>query len=167
MLNGLWGCKILDNATRTFCFKLHNNTLGYNYLVNKFIRNHSSLCTFCRIARNPEGERETPFHLFYSCPSVELVFNFFFQEILGRDNFRIFTLSNYFGVIRSENANRNYSLMIVSLLFKKYIWDCKMRETLPDPDAAIRVITDRIKVMSSCSNKFTRCWVASNINLNF
>ena len=36
-----------------FCFKLHNNTLGYNYTVNKFIRNHNPYCTFCTLSREP------------------------------------------------------------------------------------------------------------------
>ena len=136
-------------------------------MVNKFVRNHSSLCTFCRIARNPEGERETPFHIFYACPSVEIVFNIFFQNILGLDNFNTFTLSNYFGVILSENNNYNYCMMIVCMLFKKYIWENKMRETLPDPDKASWFVKDKIKVMNECSIKFKTSWQSANIRLNF
>ena len=166
-LNGLWGCNFLDNSTRTFCFKLHNNTLGYNYLVNKFVRNHSSLCTFCRLARNPEGERETPFHIFYSCPSVEIVFNSFFQNVLGLESFNTFTLSNYFGILTTENNNFNYCMMIICLLFKKYIWLCKLREILPAPDKAKWFVRDRIQVMSDCNIRFKTSWQSANINLFF
>jgi hypothetical protein len=30
LINGLWGKSFFDDATRTFLFKLHNNTLGIN-----------------------------------------------------------------------------------------------------------------------------------------
>ena len=41
----------MDNEMKTFCFKLHNNTLGYNYTVNKFIGNHNPYCTFCTLSK--------------------------------------------------------------------------------------------------------------------
>ena len=40
-LCSLWRNSFMDNEMKTFCFKLHNNTLGYNYTVSKFTRNHN------------------------------------------------------------------------------------------------------------------------------
>ena len=65
-LNTLWKENYFDNNTKSFIFKLHNNSLGYSHMVSKFVRGHSPLCTFCSINRNPEDERETPLHLFFS-----------------------------------------------------------------------------------------------------
>ncbi len=46
-LNGLWSKAVFSNATRTFLFKLHNNTAGYNNAVAHFVPGHSPNCTFC------------------------------------------------------------------------------------------------------------------------
>ena len=70
-LNTLWKENYFDNNTKSFIFKLHNNSLGYNLMVSKFVRGHSPLCTFCSINKNPEDERETPLHLFFQCETVE------------------------------------------------------------------------------------------------
>jgi hypothetical protein len=40
-LNSCWNNNIFNNSTRTFFFKLYNNTLGYNNAVAHFVRNHS------------------------------------------------------------------------------------------------------------------------------
>ena len=72
-LNCLWTLNMWDNATKTFIFKLHNNSLGYNLNVSKFVRGHSPLCTFCSLTRNPDDKRETLLHLFYQCRHVEPV----------------------------------------------------------------------------------------------
>ncbi len=37
VINSLWGINTFDNSTKTFLFKLHNNTLGYNYTVTKHV----------------------------------------------------------------------------------------------------------------------------------
>jgi hypothetical protein len=62
-INGLWGKSYFDNNTRTFLFKLHNNTLGINArLLSHFVRNHSRICTFCALTRNPHDEDENILH---------------------------------------------------------------------------------------------------------
>ncbi len=38
-LNSLWNINIFSNSTRTFLFKLYNNTLGFNNAVAHFVRN--------------------------------------------------------------------------------------------------------------------------------
>ncbi len=56
ILNDLWNKAVFSNATRTFLFKLHNNTAGYNNVVAHFVPGHSPNCTFCDIIRNPDVE---------------------------------------------------------------------------------------------------------------
>ncbi len=45
VMNGLWTDNIYTNEEKTFLFKLHNNTLGYNNMVAHFVRGHSPFCT--------------------------------------------------------------------------------------------------------------------------
>jgi hypothetical protein len=52
-LNSLWTVNFFSNNMRTFLFKFHNNTLGYNASVAHFVRGHLALCTFCNIASVP------------------------------------------------------------------------------------------------------------------
>ena len=117
-LNCLWGINFLDNQTRTFSFKLHNNSLGYNYTVCKFVRHKSPNCTFCRISENPEDERETPYHIFYSCRHVENIYSDFYRRILNNDDFVNFNRNSYFGYPDYNNSNKNYCLAVINLCFK-------------------------------------------------
>jgi hypothetical protein len=49
LVNGFWGFSFFSNNMRTFLFKMHTNILGLNNRVAHFIRDHSPICTFCRI----------------------------------------------------------------------------------------------------------------------
>ena len=83
-LCSLWKNSFMDNEMKTFCFKLHNNTLGYNYTVNKFIRNHNAYCTFCTLSREPEDGRETPYHIFFCMQAYGADLRKNFQDIFRR-----------------------------------------------------------------------------------
>ena len=65
-LGKLWTVPFFDNVLKTFTFKFHNNTLGYNYTVSKFVRHHPDMCTFCDIRETDEEVRETPIHFLSS-----------------------------------------------------------------------------------------------------
>ena len=126
----------MDNEMKTFCFNLHNNTLGYNYTINKFIRNHNPYCTFCSLSREPEDERETPYHLFFACRHTEQIYENFFRRFLGND-YADMARVDYFGGFNSNNTCRNLSLNIVSFLFKLYVWKCKLRFKTPGEEESI------------------------------
>lgn len=162
-LNGMWGANYMDNATRTFCFKLHNNTLGYNYVVNKFVRNHSPCCTFCILTHNPDDERDTPLHIFYSCRSVEPVYAHVFTTLLGHDELESFGRSKFFGTYGSEDTVLNSLVATICLMFKKYIWDCKQREILPTGINALWYIQNRIELICEINKKFKKNWEKSLI----
>ncbi len=95
-LNALWANTALGNSTRTFLFKMHNNTAGYNLSVSHFVRGHSPNCTFCDILENPEEHHETPRHLFFECSAVENLTNNFFSWLFNTDtvisNQELFTI---------------------------------------------------------------------------
>jgi hypothetical protein len=82
-LNAMWAHTALGNSTRTFIFKFHNNTAGYNLCVSHFVRGHSPNCTFCDLLEIPEVQNETPLHLFFQCPAVENLTNSIFSGILN------------------------------------------------------------------------------------
>ncbi len=65
-INKLWGLSFLDNDTRSFLFKMHNNILGLNSRVTHFIADHLPICTFCRISLRDDAENEDTNHLFYT-----------------------------------------------------------------------------------------------------
>ena len=123
-LGMLWTVPFFDNALKTFIFKLHNNTLGYNYTVSKFVRHHPDTCTFCDIRETDEEVREIPIHFFFQCASTEpIVENIFRWALEGEYN--IMTRRDYFGGFEGDNKNRNNNLNILGITVKKYLWDCK------------------------------------------
>ena len=123
-LGKLWTAAFFDNALKTFIFKQHNNTLGYNYTVSKFVRHHPDTRTFCDIRETKEEIRETPIHFFFQCATTEpIVENIFLWALEGEYN--IMTRRDYFGGFEGDNKNRNNCLNILGITVKKYLWDCK------------------------------------------
>jgi hypothetical protein len=66
LLNSTWGFNFFDNSTKTFLFKLHNSTLGYNYTVTKFVNTVEKDCTFCSLTNFAYETTETPLHIFFN-----------------------------------------------------------------------------------------------------
>ena len=54
-LNILWKEHYFDNSTKSFIFKLHNNSLGYNLMVSKFVRGHKPLMYVLQHKQEPGG----------------------------------------------------------------------------------------------------------------
>ena len=131
ILNGSWGPGYLHNSTRTFIFKLHNNTLGLNSRVAHFVRNHPSTCTFCDINGIPEENLESTKHLFFDCPSVENLITDFYTWVLSEEQPRYISRKEFFVGFNFDCENKNKVLHLINLLVKKFIWECKLRFTLP------------------------------------
>jgi len=131
LLNSSWGYGYLQNSLRSFIFKLHNNILGINSRVSHFVRGHPRTCTFCDLVRNPDENDETIFHLFYDCPSVEPVITEFFSMIFNSARDRFVSRHEYFVCFALECEKKNKLLHLVNLLVKYFIWECKIRFSLP------------------------------------
>jgi hypothetical protein len=86
-INQFWNTSYLNNSTRTFLFKLYNNTLGYNTTVSHFVRNHSCNCTFCDVVGNEDINDETPFHLLYDCEQVGELIDSIFKWVTDDNDF--------------------------------------------------------------------------------
>jgi hypothetical protein len=96
---------------KTFLFKLHNNTLGYNNAVAHFVRNHSPHCTFCDLTGDADVNIETGSHLFFDCVHVSEVIDFIFDNVTQIQNFE-FSRREYFATFnrRDSNTARNIAL---------------------------------------------------------
>ena len=166
LINGLWGKSYLDNSTRTFLFKLHNNTIGTNTRLSHFVRNHSRICTFCALTRNPHDEDENPLHLFFQCRSTEpVVLGILSWFVENENDFRRISRQNFFGTFNWESNNKNIIMQLVCALIKKYIWDCKLRFSLPNLECGkefLKMELDRIICQSS---KIRKVYDSSDFNM--
>jgi hypothetical protein len=157
-LNNLWNTSFFSNETRTFLFKLHNNTLGYNNAVAHFVPGHSPNCTFCDIVGNQDVEDETPLHLLFSCRISENFIDEIFSWFLGeRANI---SRQEFFVTFNRTDHRKNEPLFIFAVLVKKYIWDCKQRFSLPNLENAKVLLLEELKVIKSIN------LTAKNILLN-
>jgi len=131
LLNSAWCFTYLSNNFRTFIFKLHNNRLGLNTRVAHFIRGHPDTCTFCDLSREPEENREGLLHLFYNCRHVEILLGQFYGWFFNNELRVPPTRYEYFCGYSFECTKKNKTMLIINLVVKKYIWDCKLRFNLP------------------------------------
>ncbi len=137
-INKLWGLPFLDNDTRSFLFKMHNNILGLNSRVTHFIADHSPICTFCQISLRNGAENEDTYHLFYTCPITEQFRDNFFRWAYNEANQYVIGRNELF-LVQEENNILNSRLLIKTLIAKlylKYIWDCRNRYAIPDLELA-------------------------------
>jgi hypothetical protein len=152
-INKLWGLNFLDNDTRSFLFKMHNNTLGLNSRVAHFITDHSPICTFCRIRLRNDAENEDTYHLFYTCPTTEQFRDVFFRWAYNEANQYVISRHELF-LVQSENniANsRSVIKTVIAKLYMKYIWDCRNRFAIPELDLAKEFLCLKIKTITGIS----------------
>jgi hypothetical protein len=165
-LNGLWTNNFFSNNMKTFLFKLHNNTLGYNNAVAHFVPNHSPGCTFCDSAGNREINIETGAHLFFECEFVGGVIDFIFDRVTSVNNFE-FSRREYFATFcrREYSVSKNLALTYVSKIIMKVLWDCKLRFAVPNGPECWDLIKDEIIVLKGFNRKFSKLWTDSGLHL--
>jgi hypothetical protein len=163
-LNQLWTNNFFSCSMKTFLFKLHNNTLGYNIAVAHFVRGHSPLCTFCDIARNQEINNETGLHLFFECPHVTDIVDNIFSRITGVANFN-FSRREFFATFERRDFSfaKNYLLTLVAKLTMKIIWDYRNRYRMPELEGVWENLTEEIKGLRGGNKKFQKLWDVSGL----
>ena len=161
-LNASWNISYLDNGLRTFIYRLHNNSLSYNHVIYHFAENIEPLCSFCLLARNDNPERDTALHVFYSCPHIEALNERFFTWVLGINTIPM--RSDVFGAFRTGNNDNNTILFLATKILQKYIWDCKLRKTIPGFMDVQLIILDEFNVLKKISKKFNEILIMSTIN---
>ncbi len=154
-INKLWNNGLLANSTRTFLFKLHNNTLGYNASVSHFVRHHSRNCTFCDIAGNQDVNDETPIHLFFQCDSVSRLLEEMFKWLTNDNTFdytrkKLFTFFDRADLTQEKNIILTYA----SKTILKFVWDSKQRFCLPNINHCKTTLMQELDCLSKISNKF-------------
>ncbi len=158
-LNGLWANNLFTSQEKTFFFKLHNNTLGFNNAVAHFVNGHSPFCTFCDLARSPEQNPETPLHLFFECQSVADLIETVFKRVTGNKNFT-FSRREFFASFERRELTHpmNKCLTVFSKLLIKYLWDCRTRSYLPSLEHCWENMCDRITAAGKTNRKFGAMW---------
>jgi hypothetical protein len=149
-LNSSWKYGLFSSSCKTFCFKLFNNILGYNHVISHFLQGHTRNCTFCNIGGNQWEEDETPLHLFFACAIIENLRIFFYDTTL---NYFI-TRQEFFAIPTRPNKDQNIVIFYTTLLFKKYVWECKQRQTLPEPTHLKSFIFRELFILCNISTKF-------------
>ena len=167
-LNNVWTYNFFDNNMRTFLFKLYNNQLGLNSRVAHFVVGHSPLCTFCVIGGVNDIENETCPHLFYDCTYTENIISGISTWLRLNDlNPQInLTRSFFFGVPKIEgDKKKSDALFLICKLLMKFIWDCKLRVTLPTLNDAKIVILMDIDTICKLCRQWNNVIIESGLNL--
>jgi exonuclease III len=161
-LNAFWAKQFLSNEVRVFIFKLHNNTLPVNVILSHFARDVGRNCSFCDLIRNPLEEPETVLHFFYNCEVSENIRVEFFKWITGDNNFSV-TRREFFSGFKLHNNYQIEFLNVVTKFFKKYLWDCKLRKTLPALNDCKGYVEEEITTAISISKKFLTAYRSSGV----
>jgi hypothetical protein len=119
LLNGFWGFTFFSNNMRLFLFKMHTNILGLNNRVAHFVRDHSPICTFCRIRLLDDAEDKSTLHLFYECPSVEEIRDSFFRWCYNKDEAYVISRQDYF-LIQCMDGTLNGTTLIKTIIAKLF-----------------------------------------------
>jgi hypothetical protein len=165
-LNALWTNNFFNNNTKTFFFKFHNNTLGYNHAVAHFVAGHSPCCTFCDAAGDADINAETGLHLFLECAHVSGIVDNIFNRITGLRNFQ-YSRREYFSTFERRNFSyaKNLMLTFISKLTIKMLWDFKVRFSQPTVDVCWENLHETVSTLKSNNKKFSKLWEASGLSL--
>ena len=119
-------CSTKDTKLIIFQFKLLHRRLATNDFLNKIGIKDNDICTFCRT------EKETLFHLFWSCSQTSCFWRGF-MKWLAESQIKlksdIFTPDIIIGLRSDTLSNTNQYFYFLAARY--YIWSCKTKEILP------------------------------------
>jgi hypothetical protein len=161
ILNSSWSFSYLQNSTKVFCFKLYSNLLGLNSRVAHFVRGHSNCCTFCDISNEPEENVESTKHLFFDCTHTENVLLEFYSWVFS--TVRPVSRTEFFVGFDTGNDKKNKTLNVVNILVKKFIWDSKLRFTLPTTEHLKLSVISELKRISSINPVMRETFIQSDL----
>ena len=114
----------LELYVKGFQYKVLNFILYTNSKLHKIGYSTDDKCTFCKL------ERETLYHLLFSCRHSRTFWNSF--ETLWfsttTENLHLSLQDVVLGILRPSHPLLNYLLLIAKL----YIWDCRRNQILPN-----------------------------------
>jgi hypothetical protein len=117
------------------------------------------------MALNPVVEDETALHLFYQCFVSENIINNFFRWLTNDIHFTV-SRQQLFGEFRNHNNFFNDLMNIASCILLKYIWDCKVRKTLPNLTHLKNLFACELLLFKSVNSQFLSSFNGCGLNLN-
>jgi len=156
-LNGKWNTSYYSNSFRVFLFKFYNNSLGYNYMVSRFVGNVEPYCTFCL------QENETPLHLFFTCRYIEPILNEYFMRFGAGNEIR---RTDFFTKFTFDNEAKAEVLFLLCSLARFYIWEMKLRKNRPNINEMTIYIREEVKTIQKISGSFNNLLTASGLANN-
>jgi hypothetical protein len=149
----LWSMRMLSNAMRTVLFKMYNNILPYNTLLRPFVRGKSRNCTICDVTGDQDINDETVLHLFYNCNHVHALITQFYNTITGGE-VTVVSRHEMFCCFSRLSEEKNFLLCIASKIFIFYIWECKLRETVPVLNHLLKFFSSEVRTFNNISKIF-------------
>jgi hypothetical protein len=80
----------------------------------------------------------------------------------SRDKSKHFA-ARIFCYIQQARTQKNDALFLLSMLVKKYIWDCKQRFTLPQIEHAKSFVREEVKIMCFCSKEVKKIFLNADL----
>jgi hypothetical protein len=150
--NKIWSHGYFTNQCRTFLYKLYNNHLNTNTVLSHFVQGISRNCTFCDLSYNPDPEDESPFHLFFGCPTTERLRQSFYSWLYDDEQFLI--SRHEFFCCGGNDDKKDEVITAINCLVLFFIWESKLIKTLPTTDMLKKFVTSEIKIMVKTNKKF-------------
>ena len=97
---------------------------------------------------------------------TELIFENFFRTFLGNE-YATFTRRRYFGGDSTGNLYKDNMINFLSLIFKFYIWKCKLCFKVPDAESAESFSRRLIQDTYNNNNLFRKNWNESGLQYRF
>jgi hypothetical protein len=132
-------------------------------MISHFARGVSRNCVFCEISRNPDPADEPVFHLFFDCATVEILRLEFFRWLTGNELFQIHR-HDFFCC--GPNEKRCEIWIAILYLFLFYVWECKLRKSLPEQNPLRYFILEEMDTIFKISKKMTFKRENCGINLS-
>jgi hypothetical protein len=151
VLWGQWTLCSYNVKLREFCFKFRNNILGINTRVAHFNANISRGCTFCTLNRVIPIPDEDFMHVFFYCPSVNLLLSNFCNRLLLIHNLDDCKKIFFTGLLQ-DAVGVNLFILTVTSVILFYIWQCKLQKKIPTYEAMLNELyftTDAILKLNS------------------
>jgi hypothetical protein len=125
-----WNLGFLNTSVRVFSFKFYNNILGTNSRVAHFNPEISAGCTFCAMTKTLPPPKETVAHLFFDCPTTDILLCQLKQKYLRNVDLE---RGNFFLANVSEFEKENKPLDIIFEIFRYVLWQYKLNGKVPSP----------------------------------
>ena len=129
-----WSNNFLPMDLREFSFKFFNNTLGINQRIVNYVNGRTAGCSFCTINNNGPIPTETFIHLFFDCPQVTAVRNWFENTFLPdiplvnrEDKIKFW----FYGITPDADGSTNIFILTLVQTILFCIWRLKLQKRLP------------------------------------